>query len=163
MTKRLWEGLNPPRIIVLVFVLFLTLELPSGAGGESDLSPLGTVTTFFADWNLGDRQAMSKLFIPEPSITDAFVRFYWHGKNAFKNWMSDFDKSNIVEGFTDYDFEPGTPTTNDIEGTRANVILPVVINLKHNGQPERFSGLVNVVLRRNGASWKMIAFTWSAT
>jgi hypothetical protein len=163
MTKRLWEGLNPMRVIVLVFVLFWTLELPSVAAQESDSSPLGTVTTLFADWNRGDLRAMSKLFVQEPSVTDVFPRFYWRGKNAFRNWMSDLDKSNTIEGFTDYDFEPGTPLTNDIEGARAIVILPVVIYLKQDGRPESFPGLVNIVLRQNRASWKIVAFTWTST
>src|SRR5215475_10122113 len=131
MTRRLWEGHNPIRVIILIFVLLLTLELPSVSASESDSSPdsspLVTVTTLFADWNKGDLRAMSKLFVQEPSVTDAFPRFCWHGKNAFKNWMSDLDKSNTIEGFTDYDFEPGAPTTNDIEGARANVILSVVV------------------------------------
>ena len=163
MTKRLWEGLNPMRVFVLVFVLFLTLELPPVAAQESDSSPLGVVTTLFADWNKGDLRAMSKLFVQEPAVTDIFPRFNWRGKNAFKNWMSDLDKSNIIEGFTEYDFEPGTPLTNDIEGTRASVILPVVIFLKQHGQPASFPGLVNIVLRQNRASWKIVAFTWTST
>ena len=163
MTRRLWEGLNPMRVIVLVFVLFLTLELPSVAAQESDSSPLGTVTTLFADWNRGDLRAMSKLFVQEPAVTDAFPRFCWRGKNAFRKWMSDLDKSNTIEGFTDYDFEPGTPLTNDIEGARASVILPVVIYLKQDGRPESFPGLVNIVLRQNRASWRIVAFTWTST
>jgi len=167
MINRLWKGHHPMKVIVLVLVLFLTLELPSLAVGESDLSPdsspLGTVTTLFADWNRGDLRAMSKLFVQEPSVTDVFPRFCWRGKNAFRNWMSDLDKSNTIEGFTDYDFEPGTPLTNDIEGARASVILPVVIFLKQNGRPESFPGLVNIVLRQNRASWKIAAFTWTST
>jgi hypothetical protein len=163
MSKRLWEGFRLVNVIVLVFALFLTLESPVVAAQESDSTPLGVVTTLFADWNLGDLKAMKKLFVAEPSVTDVFPRFYWHGTSAFKNWMSDLDKSNVIEGFTDYDFEPGTPTTNDIEGARAIVILPVVINLKQHGQPASFPGLVNIVLRRTGASWKILVFTWSST
>lgn len=148
MTNRLWEGLNLMKAIILLFVLLLTLELPSVAAQQPDSSPVETATTFFADWNKGDRQAMSRLFVQEPCITDVFPRFHWHGANAFRKFMSDFDKSNVVEGFTDYDFEPGTPTTNDIEGARAIVILPVVIFLKQDGHPISVPGLVNFVLTR---------------
>ena len=61
MTNRLWEGLNLMKAIILLFVLLLTLELPSVAAQQPDSSPVETVTTFFADWNKGDRQAMSRL------------------------------------------------------------------------------------------------------
>ena len=84
MINRLWKGHYPMKVIALVFVFLLTLELPSLAVGESDLSPLETVTTFFADWNMGEIRAASKLFDQEPSVTDAFPRFHWQGKKAFR-------------------------------------------------------------------------------
>ena len=165
MINRLWKGHHPMKVIVLVFVFLLTLELPSLAVWKSDLSrdssPLETVTTFFADWNMGEIRAASKLFDQEPSVTDAFPRFHWQGKKAFREWFSDLDIYNQSQGFTDYDFEVGTPLTNDVEGKLANVIVPVVLNLKHDGRPESFTGLVNVVLQRNRSSWKISAFTWT--
>ena len=153
--------------MVLVFVLFWTLELPSVAALQvNPIHPhLERVTTLFADWNKGDLRAMSKLFVQGAVCqTDVFPRFYWRGKNAFRNWMSDLDKSNTIEGFTDYDFRPGTPLTNDIEGARAIVILPCC-DLPQTGRagPESFPGLVNIVLRQNRASWKIVAFTWTST
>jgi hypothetical protein len=167
MTNRLWEGLNPIKVIILVFVLLLTLEMPSLAAGESELSndssPLDTVTTFFADWNMGEIRAASKLFDPNPCVTDVFPRFHWQGKNAFREWFSDLDSYNITQGFTDYFFDVGPPLDNDVEGSLAQVIVPVVIDLKHDGQPESFPGLVNLVLRRKHNSWKITAFTWTST
>jgi hypothetical protein len=128
---------------------------------STDSSPLETVMTFFADWDMGEIRAASKLFDQEPCVTDAFPRFHWQGKKAFREWFSDLDIYNQSQGFTDYDFEVGTPLTNDVEGALANVIVPVVLNLKHDGRPESFTGLVNVVLQRNRASWKITAFTWT--
>ena len=161
MINRLWKCNQMMKVIVLVFVFLLTLELPSLAVGKSDLSPLETVTTFFADWNTGEIRAASKLFDQEPSVTDAFPRFHWQGKKAFREWFSDLDIYNQSQGFTNYDFEVGTPLTNDVEGALANVIVPVVLNLKHDDRPESFTGLVNVVLQRNRASWKITALTWT--
>jgi ketosteroid isomerase-like protein len=163
MTNRLWEGLNLMKAIILLFVLLLTLELPSVAAQQPDSSPVETVTTFFADWNMGAIQAASKLFAPQPSLTDVFPRFHWQGKNAFRKFFSDLDIYNASQGFTDYEFDVGTPTNNDIEGANASVIVPVVLNLKHDGQPQSYPGLVNLVLRRNGASWKIVSFTWTST
>jgi hypothetical protein len=166
MTERLWNDLSLLKVIILVLVFFWPLELSSVSAGESgsspDSSPFETVTTFFADWNMGEIRAASNLFDPEPCVTDVFPRFHWQGKNAFKEWFSDLDSYNISQGFTDYYFEVGAPLTNDVEGALAQVILPVVLDLKHNGQPESYPGLVNLVLRRKYTSWKIISFTWTS-
>ena len=166
MTNYLWKGLSLSRVIILVFVLLLAAELPSVAAGKSDsssnLSPFETVTTFFADWNMGQIKAASKLFDPDPCVTDVFPRFHWQGWNAFREWFSDLDTYNLSQGFTDYYFDVGAPLTNDIEGAVAQVIVPVVIDLKHNGQPENYPGLVNIVLRRERTAWKITSFTWTS-
>ena len=39
--------------------------------------------------------------------------------------------------------------------------MTVVLELKHDGKPERFDGSVNVVLKKTGGSWKIIALSWS--
>jgi hypothetical protein len=166
MIDRLWEAHNVIKVTILAFALFLTLEVPSLAAGESELSndssPFVTVTTFFADWNMGDIRAASKFFDPNPCITDVFPRFHWQGGNAFRQWFSDLDIYNISQGFTDYYFEVGTPQPIDVEGALAQVIVPVVLDLKHNGQPESYPGLVNLVLRWEHTSWKITSFTWTS-
>ncbi|MGA9314492.1 MAG: hypothetical protein WBV77_07675, partial [Solirubrobacteraceae bacterium] len=93
--------------------------------------------------------------------TDAFPPFHWEGKGAFTKWMVDLDNFNTANKYTDYDFKPGQPLSQDVEGERANVVIPVVLDLKHDGKPDRFDGLVNVVLEKTNNSWKIIALTWT--
>ena len=166
MSNHLWEVRNAIKVIISAFVLLLTLEMPSLAKGESASfsasTPFETVATFFADWNRGDIRAASKLFDPVPCVTDVFPRFHWQGRNAFREWFSDLDIYNVSQGFTDYYFDVGEPLPIDVEGALAQVIVPVVIDLKHNGQPESYPGLVNLVLRREHTSWKITSFTWTS-
>jgi hypothetical protein len=75
--------------------------------------------------------------------------------------MSDLDSYNTSNRYTDYDFTVGKPLTYEVEGEYANVIVPVVLDLRHDGKPERFDGLVNVALQRKRNSWKITAFTWT--
>jgi len=96
-------------------------------------------------------------------MTDVFPRFHWQGKNAFREWFSDLDIYNASQGFQDYNFEAGTPLSIDVEGALAQVIVPVVLDLKHDGQPESFPGLVNLVLWWKRTSWKITSFTWTST
>ena len=75
--------------------------------------------------------------------------------------MADLVNFNTANKYTDYDFRPGKPLSQDVEGERANVVIPVVLDLKHDGKPDRFDGLVNVVLEKTNNSWKIIALTWT--
>ena len=166
MTNRLWQAHNAITAIILAFVLLLALQMPSLAAEDSespdDSSPFATVTTFFADWNMGDLRAASKLFVANPSITDVFPRFHWQGGKATKRWFADLDIYNSNQGFSDYFFDVGTPQSTDIEGALAQIIVPVVIDLQHNGQTETYPGLVNLVLRQKRNSWKITSFTWTS-
>lgn len=142
-----------------VLMLMIALILPAWA--ESDPAVLTPVMGFFNDYNKHDINGAAMLFAKEPTVTDAFPPFHWEGKDAFRNWMTDLDNFNTTNKYTDYDFKPGRPLSQDVEGERANVVVPVVLNLKHNGKPDRFYGLVNVVLEKTGNSWKIIALTWT--
>lgn len=128
---------------LLVLVLAIGLILPAWA--ESEPAVLRPATSFFTDYNQHDIQGASTLFVEEPSVTDAFPPFHWEGKGAFRKWMADLDNFNTANKYTDYDFKPGKPLSQDVEGERANVVIPVVLDLKHFGKPDRFDGLVNVV------------------
>jgi hypothetical protein len=75
--------------------------------------------------------------------------------------MASLDVFNAKNKYTDYDFKAGKPLTQDIEGARANVVVPVVPELKHAGKPDRFDGLVNAVLKKTNNSRKIIALTWT--
>jgi hypothetical protein len=130
------------------------LALTPVAAVEPNSPALAPVTTFFAYYNRHDIHAASAFFDQDSSVTDAFPPFRWRGKNAFTEWMSDLDSYNTSNRYTDYDFKVGKPLTNDVEGGHANVIVPVVLDLKHDGKPERFDGLVNVVLQGAGTLGK---------
>ena len=75
--------------------------------------------------------------------------------------MSDLNSYNTSNRYTDYDFKVGKPLTTDVKGEHANVIVPVVLDLKHDGKRERFDGLVNVVQQGSRNSWKITAFIWT--
>src|SRR5262245_14269451 len=85
----------------------------------------------------------------------------WRGKNAFSEWMSDLDSYNARNRYTDSNFKVGKPLTYEVEGEHASGIVPVVLDLRHDGRPERFDGLVNAVLQGSRDSWKITAFTWT--
>ena len=97
------------------------------------------------------------LGVPEPGASGGSGRKNWEGKGAFRKWMADLVNFNTANKYTDYDFRPGKPLSQDVEGERANVVIPVVLDLKHDGKPDRFDGLVNVVLEKTNNSWKIIA------
>jgi len=145
--------------VLVAFALVIANSLIVRA--ESDASALAPVAKFFSDYNTHDIAGASALFVEEPSVTDGFPPFCWQGRHAFKQWMADLDKFNTENKYTAYDFKVGKPLTQEIKGDRANVIVPVALDLKHSGKPERFDGLVNVVLQKTHDVWKIAAFTWT--
>ncbi|MBV8362289.1 MAG: hypothetical protein JO189_30795 [Deltaproteobacteria bacterium] len=68
-------------------------------------------------------------FLKDLSVTDAFPPFYWHGRNAFKNSMSDLETFNSENRYIDYDFEIGQPLAREVEVDRANVVAPIVLKV----------------------------------
>jgi ketosteroid isomerase-like protein len=62
---------------------------------------------------------------------------------------------------TDFKSTVGKPLTQVVVGDRANVIVPVVLDLKERGKPNRYDGLANVVLLKTADVWKIAAFTWT--
>jgi hypothetical protein len=75
--------------------------------------------------------------------------------------MADLETFNTINKYTAYDFKVGKPLTQEIDADRANVIVPVVLDLKHSGKTERFDGLVNVVLQKSHDGWKIAGLTWT--
>jgi hypothetical protein len=162
-TMRRREEIGMKTWRVVLFALALVVAYSTIVRAESDASALAPVVKFFDDYNRHDITAASALFVEKPSVTDAFPPFYWQGKDAFKQWMADLDKYNAENKYTDYDFKIGKPLSEENQGTRANVVVPVVLDLKHGGKPERFEGLVNVVLMKTHNGWGIAALTFTAT
>jgi hypothetical protein len=45
--------------------------------------------------------------------------------------MADLETFNTKNKYTDYAFKVGKPLTQEVDADRANVIVPVVLDLKH--------------------------------
>jgi len=63
--------------------------------------------------------------------------------------------------YTDFNFTVGKPLSQVVAGDHANVIVPVVLDLKGRGKPKRYEGLVDAVLTKTDHTWKIAAFTWT--
>jgi hypothetical protein len=124
------------RNLSVIFALALVIGANTlSAMAESDASTLAPVTNFFSDYNNNDIAKASILFLEELSVTDAFPPVYWQGRNAFKDWMADLETFNTKNKYTDYDFKVGKPLAQEVDADRANVIVPLVLDLKHGGKP----------------------------
>ena len=149
-------------ISVMIALALAIVANTLSAHAESDTSAAVTVVTaLFSTINRNDQGGASKLFIEQPDVTDAFPPFHWHGTTAFKEWMADFATDSAKNKDTDFKFTVGKPLTQVVVSDRANVIVPVVLDLKERDKPNRYDGLANVVLLKTGDAWKIAAFTWT--
>ena len=69
--------------------------------------------------------------------------------------MADLATDSAKNKDTDFKFTVGKPLTQVVVGDRANVIVPVVLDLKERGKPNRYDGLANVVLLKTADVWKI--------
>jgi hypothetical protein len=149
-------------IPVMITLAFVIGGKTLSDGAESDTSAVvAVVKNLFSDVNKNDIAGASVLFVEQPSVTDAFPPFYWHGTTAFKEWMADFATDSTKHKYTDFDFMVQKPLSQEVDGDRANVVVPVVVDIKERSKPVRYNGLANVVLLKTGDIWKIVAFTWT--
>ena len=166
--------LKRSRSVMIALVFLFGANIP-GALSQTDGSGMASVvTTFFTEANahnigcggLGDRSqidkgAASALFVEQPSVTDAVPPWHWEGTRAFKDWMADLAIYCTKHEDTDLKFTLAKPLSQEVDGDRGNVIVPLVLDFKEGGKPLRANGLANVVLLKNRETWKISAFTFT--
>jgi hypothetical protein len=159
-------------MIALVFLF--GANIPGATAQTDGPGMVSVVTTFFAQANahnigcggLGEHSqiekgAASALFVEQPSVTDVVPPWHWEGATAFKDWMADLATYCTKHQDTDLKFTLAKPLSHEVDGDRGNVIVPLVLHYKEAGKPLRAHGLANVVLLKNGETWKISAFTFT--
>jgi len=161
-------------VIALVLLCGFGANNPDAIAQTDASGMVSVVTAFFAEANahnigcggLGERTQIDKgagaaLFVEPPSVTDAFSPWHWDGTTAFKDWMADAAVYCTKHEDTDVKFTLAKPLSQEFNGDRGNVIVPLVLDFKEGGKPVRANGLANVVLVKNRETWKILAFTFT--
>jgi hypothetical protein len=143
-------------LVVLVFALT--------AAARAQSTPQAAVATFMDGFNSGDMARSAAMNSAKgTSIIDEFPPYSWSGPKAFDEWGTGFDANSKAQGVTDAKVTLEAPIVQNITADHAYLIYPSLYVYKQRGVVMREAGRVAIVLRKEGADWKIAAWTWTGT
>jgi ketosteroid isomerase-like protein len=131
------------------------------AASANDAAVDATIRQFAAAFNKGDMKAAKALHVASPMIIDEVPPHLWSGTNAFDSWGADLAKSEAAEGKSGGQATIGAPSREVISGDHAYVVAPSTFTFKQKGMTMRETAQFTFVLDRQGAGWKIAAWTWT--
>jgi len=145
-------------LIALVVAVFAV----GTAAASEQAEVMAPVHQFVDGFNKGDAKAALAACADQVSIIDEFPPHEWHGAGACATWAKDYEADSKKNGVTDGVVTLGKPRQVDVDGDRAYVVVPAGYTYKQNGKPMKETGsLFTLVLQKESAGWRIIAWTWS--
>ena len=124
---------------------------------------MAAVTGFVDGFNKGDTKSFTKLCAAETSIIDEFPPHEWHGTGACAAWARDYNANAKKHGITDGLVTLGKATHVDVTADRAYVVVPSDYTWKEKGKPmKETASTFTFALRKTGANWRIIGWSWGA-
>ncbi len=140
----------------------LALLLVAAAAHAGDAAVEAPIRQFTAAINKGDVKAALPTHIAAPVITDEVAPYLWSGPKALDRWFSDLGASEAAGGISDDLVSLGTPIREEVSGSHAYVVWPAVYTFNQKSVPMRETAQWSFTLIKQGASWKITGWTWSA-
>lgn len=114
-------------------------------------------------FNGGDVALARSAHVAAPIILDEPIApFIWSGPKAFDTWLAALMKSEKAAGKTDGQVAVGPALRENIDGDTAYVVTPSTYTFRQGGRTMRETGTLTFALVRQGAEWKIAAWTWSS-
>lgn len=121
------------------------------------------IRAMLAAFNRGDVAAAKATHVAAPMILDEpTAPFAWSGPTAFDDWIAALGKSEADAGKTDGKVMLGTAIRESVMGDHAYVVMPSTYTFQQKGRTMRETGTMTVALVKQGADWKIQAWTWSS-
>ncbi len=147
------------RIIALLFVAAVCTAATPGQP-----TPEAAVRTFMDGFNSGDMAKSAAMnSAAGTSIIDEFAPYTWNGPKAFDDWGAAFEANSKKLGLTEPKVTLSAPMVKNITSAQAYLIYPSIYAYKEKGVSMRETGRIAIVLRKEGAAWKIAAWTWTGT
>lgn len=149
--------------VALALVLF-SVCVPAAYAADASAGNAGVealIRQFTAAFNKADMKTVKALHTAAPLIVDEVPPHLWSGTNAFDSWGADLVKSEAAEGKTGGQVTVGTPTREIVSGDHAYVVAPATYTFQQKGMKMRERAQLTFVLDKEGAAWKIAAWTWT--
>ena len=145
------------------FALIAAVALITPAAAYADAAVQAPIRTMVAAFNKGDVALAKTTHVAAPMILDEPTAPYaWGGPTAFDDWIAALGKSEAATGKTDGQVAIGAVTRESVMGDHAYVIFPSTYTFQQKGKTMRETGSMTFALVKQGAGWKISAWTWSS-
>ena len=146
-----------------IFTLTAAVALMTPAAVYADAAVQAPVLTMVAAFNKGDVALAKSTHVAAPSILDEVTAPYiWTGAGAFDGWIGALGKTEATLGRTDGLVAVGPVTRETVMGDHAYLIFPSTYDFKQAGKAMRETGSMTFALIKQGAAWKIAAWSWSS-
>jgi ketosteroid isomerase-like protein len=143
--------------------LMAALVLAVPAAAYADAAVEAPIRTMVAAFNKGDVALAKTTHVAAPMIVDEPIApFAWGGLTAFDDWIAALGKSEAAEGKSGGVVAIGAVTRETVMGDHAYVIFPSTYTFQQKGKTMRETGSMTFALVKQGAGWKISAWTWSS-
>ena len=143
--------------------VLLTAALAFASPAAADPTVEAPIRAMVSAFNAGDIAAAKATHVAAPMILDEpTAPFAWSGPTAFDDWVAALGKSEADAGKTGGKVALGAVTRETVVGDRAYVVAPSTYTFQQKGRTMRETGTMTFALVRQGADWKINAWTWSS-
>jgi ketosteroid isomerase-like protein len=129
------------------------------ASQETDV--MAPVRQFVDGFNKSDLKMAQSACADRSLIIDDFPPHAWAGAGATAKWLHDYDSYAKRNGITEGTVTLGKPRHIDVTGNDAYVVVPTEFSLKKKGEPVKETGLMTLVLHKEGGGWRIAAWSWA--
>jgi ketosteroid isomerase-like protein len=143
-------------------IVLLTLFGQGTSTTPEKAAVMAAVHQFVDAFNKGDTKSAASVCAGETSIIDEFPPHEWHGAEACRKWMNDYDSDAKKNGVTDGVVTLGPPRHVDVSADHAYVVVPADYAYKEKGKAVKETGSeLTVALRKGAGVWRITGWSWT--
>ena len=120
------------------------------------------VTSIIDKFNGGDVNAWLAAQADNTLIVDEFAPHSWSGAGSPKRWLDAYGKDSEANGIANARVDYGKPLEAVSDGKSAYVVLPTTYRFTQKGLKMAEPSSMTFVMNRDGGSWKITSWTYSA-
>jgi hypothetical protein len=147
-------------LIIAAFGSALLVAATPSAGPADEAT--GFVTKAIDQFNGGDVKAWLAAQEDNTQIVDEFAPHTWSGPGSPQRWLDAYAADSKTNGVSGGRVDYGKPLQARSDGKTAYVVLPTTYRFVQKGVKMAEPGNMTFALKREGASWKIASWTYSA-
>lgn len=145
------------------FALVAAASLATAPAYAADRAVEAPIRTMIEGFNKGDVALAKSTHVAAPMILDEpTAPFAWSGPTAFDEWIAVLGKSEAAAGKTGGKVALGPLTRASVMGDHAYVVVPSTYTFQQARRTMRETGTMTFGLVKQGAEWKIQAWTWTS-